>query len=109
VVLDLHPSDWICITACGMEADAINGLMGWNTGLSWRDVEDDDHAKRDRAIERIKDGFASLGSALTDRDDIENESIGVVSAAHLATERPKNLPATSDTKDYMILYSIESA
>ena len=59
VELPLHPSDQIHITACGFEADEINGLMGRDIGLSFAELFDLGRL-RDNA-EKIRDGFLSLG------------------------------------------------
>jgi hypothetical protein len=71
VVLPLHPSDRIHITACGFEADEINGLMNHSIGQSWADICDPT-IMTDNAS-KIRSGFLSLGTSLD--SSIENEPL----------------------------------
>ncbi len=103
VDLDLHPSDQIHITACGREADEINGLMGRPTGLSWADVsareQGEDTAKK------IRNGFLSLGLSLD--PFIENEDIGLFSHFH-PPQALNTVTLASSEKNYRLRYRIEA-
>nr|HMN26851.1 hypothetical protein [Caldilineaceae bacterium] len=102
VELDLHPNDHIHITACGREADEINGLMGGATGLSWADVSAREQAEDTK--KKIRSGFLSLGLSLD--SSIENEDIGLFSQFHPPQARDTLTIASFNTK-YKLRYRIE--
>ncbi|MEZ4864883.1 MAG: hypothetical protein R3C14_26455 [Caldilineaceae bacterium] len=103
ITLDLHPDDRIHITACGREADEINGLMGKNIGLSWAKVMDTS-AGGDNAG-KIRDGFLSLGLSLN--SSIENEAIGLFSQEHPSHALAATTAAAEGGK-YRLRYRVDA-
>lgn len=104
VVLDLHPDDRIRISASGREADEVHDLMGRETGLSWKSVED--HSKAEDVADKIRSGFLSLGASLD--PGLENESISTFFVSHSPQERG-SFTVASKGKDYKLRYRIETA
>jgi hypothetical protein len=110
VVLPLHPSDRIHITACGFEADEINGLMGRETGSTWADVSDPSQSRKN--AEKIRDGFLSLGKSLAgtgkfwESSNINNEAIGTFSHFH-PPEALDLVTVPSPEGKYRLRYKVE--
>jgi hypothetical protein len=103
VILNLHPNERIRITATGREADEMHDLMGRETDLPWKSVED--HSQGSEVAEKIQDGFFSLGLSLD--STIENDAISDFSTIH-SPQESGSFTVASKNKDYRLRYKIEA-
>jgi len=92
VVLHLHKTQTIKISANGYEADPIHDILGASVGLASKVTSSPRLTSQDRkkAGEGIKKGFLKLGTDILEGESIENDKIGIVDEAFSSNKKFKN-------------------